>query len=305
MISLVGYTGFVGSNIAAAGAFDGLYNSKNIASAFGTNPDLLIYSGVRAEKFLANKFPRQDFDTVKEAFENIGKINPKKLVLISTIDVYKRPVLVDECSEMDLNELHPYGLNRYLLEQMVQTAGIDCLIIRLPGLFGTGIKKNFIYDMINLIPAALNEQKFAEISQKESSLQQYYSLDEYGFYKCRALADEEKTKLKAVFSEIGFTALNFTDSRAQFQFYNLAHLWADIQNAVAKNIKILNIATEPITASELYYYLFGKEFLNEITDNPPVYDFRTNHADSFGGNDGYIQSKAEILEEISTFVSKF
>ena len=305
MISLVGYTGFVGSNIAAAGAFDGLYNSKNIASAFGTNPDLLIYSGVRAEKFLANKFPRQDFDTVKEAFENIGKINPKKLVLISTIDVYKRPVLVDECSEMDLNELHPYGLNRYLLEQMVQTAGIDCLIIRLPGLFGTGIKKNFIYDMINLIPAALNEQKFAELSQKESSLQQYYSLDEYGFYKCRALADEEKTKLKAVFSEIGFTALNFTDSRAQFQFYNLAHLWADIQNAVAKNIKILNIATEPITASELYYYLFGKEFLNEITDNPPVYDFRTNHADSFGGNDGYIQSKAEILEEISTFVSKF
>ncbi|MEG2500937.1 MAG: NAD(P)-dependent oxidoreductase, partial [Oscillospiraceae bacterium] len=33
--ALVGYTGFVGSNIAAAHPFDGLYNSKNIKEAFG------------------------------------------------------------------------------------------------------------------------------------------------------------------------------------------------------------------------------------------------------------------------------
>ena len=30
MKALVGYTGFVGSNLAAAGNFDGLYNSKNV-----------------------------------------------------------------------------------------------------------------------------------------------------------------------------------------------------------------------------------------------------------------------------------
>lgn len=41
--ALVGYTGFVGSNIYAAGSFDGAYNSKNIEEAYGTNPDLLIY----------------------------------------------------------------------------------------------------------------------------------------------------------------------------------------------------------------------------------------------------------------------
>lgn len=39
MKALVGYTGFVGSNIYAAGTFDAIYNSKNIADAFGTNPD--------------------------------------------------------------------------------------------------------------------------------------------------------------------------------------------------------------------------------------------------------------------------
>ena len=88
-IALVGYTGFVGSNIDLKGNIDKKYNSKNIKDAFGTNPDILIYSGVRAEKFLANKEPERDLHNIREAVENIKKINPKKLVLISTIDVYK------------------------------------------------------------------------------------------------------------------------------------------------------------------------------------------------------------------------
>ena len=58
--ALVGYTGFVGSNIYAAGGYDGAYNSKNIEEAFGTKPDLLIYSGLRAEKYLANNDPERD-----------------------------------------------------------------------------------------------------------------------------------------------------------------------------------------------------------------------------------------------------
>ena len=87
--SLVGYTGFVGSNIIKNFKFDNLYNSKNIDEAFGTNPDLLVYSGVRAEKFLANNEPKKDLEIIKNAFNNIKKINPKHVVLISTIDVYK------------------------------------------------------------------------------------------------------------------------------------------------------------------------------------------------------------------------
>ena len=47
--ALVGYTGFVGSNIYAATDFDAVYNSKNIEESFGTNPDLLVYAGLRAE----------------------------------------------------------------------------------------------------------------------------------------------------------------------------------------------------------------------------------------------------------------
>lgn len=54
MKSLVGFTGFVGSNLAMSTDFDGLYNSANIEEAYGTNPDLLVYAGVPAQKFIAN-----------------------------------------------------------------------------------------------------------------------------------------------------------------------------------------------------------------------------------------------------------
>ena len=84
MTAVVGYSGFVGSKIYAAGKFDAVYNSKNIREAYGTNPDLLIYAGLRAEKYLANQAPQKDMERISLAEDNIAKINPKKLVLIST-----------------------------------------------------------------------------------------------------------------------------------------------------------------------------------------------------------------------------
>ena len=103
MIALVGYTGFVGSNIFAGskGQIDATYNSKNIEEAFGTEPELLIYAGLRAEKYLANNDPEKDMALITQAEENITKIKPKKLALISTIDVFKNPNGKDENSEID------------------------------------------------------------------------------------------------------------------------------------------------------------------------------------------------------------
>ena len=168
--ALVGYTGFVGSNIYDAGEFDAVYNSKNIEEAFGTNPDLLIYAGLRAEKYLANNAPEKDMELIVQAEENITKIKPKKLVLISTIDVFKVPKDVDEKSVIDTENLHAYGYNRYQLELWVREQYPDALIIRLPGLFGKNIKKNFIYDFVNVVPFMLKEAKFKELAAKDSEL---------------------------------------------------------------------------------------------------------------------------------------
>ena len=301
MKALVGYTGFVGSNIYDAGDFDAFYNSKNIQEAYGTEPDLLIYAGLRAEKYLANNAPEKDMELIYQAEENITKIAPKKLVLISTIDVFKNPLGVDENSDIDTENLHAYGLNRYRLELWVREKYPDALIIRLPGLFGKNIKKNFIYDYINLIPFMLKAEKFEELSAKDPELKKFYHLQDNGFYKVE-VDDADREGLKDRFRKLGFSALNFTDSRSSYQFYNLGRLWDDIQTAMGKGIKLWHPATEPVSAAEVYKYLSGEEFVNELGGAPANYDYRTIYDEIFGGKNGYICDKGQILSEIKEFV---
>lgn len=310
---LVGYTGFVGSNIYAKGEFDAVYNSKNIEQAFGTNPELLIYSGLRAEKYLANNNPQKDYALIEEAQDNIQKINPKKLVLISTIDVFKNPLKVDENSLIDTDGLHAYGLNRYKLEMWARELYKDALIIRLPGLFGKNIKKNFIFDCINLIPTMLKVEKFNELKDKESNLEKYYKLQDNGFYKV-TIAESDKAYLKSIFKTIGFSALNFTDSRSKYQFYDLSRLWNDIQICLQNDIKLWHPATEPVSAGEIYQYLYHREFVNELKGIPANYDYMTIYADLFNDKhddnkfdckDSYICSKATVMKQIKAFVESY
>ncbi|MEG0308860.1 MAG: NAD-dependent epimerase/dehydratase family protein [Clostridium sp.] len=303
-VSLVGYSGFVGSNLATEYEFNNLYNSKNIHEAFDTIPDVLVYSGVRAEKFIANKNPEADREHILEAIENIKKIRPKKLVLISTIDVYGNAIKVNEDTDVSCDVVEAYGLNRRYLESWVRENVKDYLIVRLPGLYGNNLKKNFIYDMINVIPAMLTKAKLDEFSKCNDKIKTQYVLQSNGFYKYTEGTIEDKEELKRYFKSIGFSAINFTDSRGIFQFYNLKYLWDHIEIAMSKGIKVLNLASEPICASELYEYVFGHEFINEITTNPVSYDFRTIHHKDFHGVGGYIFTKEFMLKDIKEFIDK-
>lgn len=304
MKALIGYTGFVGSNLYDTGEFDQAYNSKNIVQAYGTSPDLLVYAGLRAKKYLANHMPEKDKELIIQAKENIKKICPKKLVLISTIDVFKVPRGVDETSEIGTENLHAYGLHRYQLERWVRENYQDALIIRLPGLFGKNIKKNFIYDYINVIPTMLNGKKFEELSAKDVQIANYYTFGNNGFYKLKDITGEERSNLKYKFREIGFTALNFTDSRSIYQFYNLNRLWDDIQIALDSGLTLWHPATEPISVRELYRYLTGEDFVNELGGIPVEYDYRTIYSELYGGQDGYIESKKNILRQIKWFIEE-
>lgn len=309
---LVGYTGFVGSNIAANHDFTWKINSKNKEEALGKEPDLLVYAGLRAEKFLANKDPEADMAMITEAMEQMKKINPKKLVLISTVDVYKDPVNVDEDTEINTDGLLPYGANRYKLEQMVRETWEDALIIRLPGLFGKNLKKNFIYDFIHVIPSMLKAEKYQELSEKSTLVAESYRDLGNGFYKCSITDLPNPTarelyaveELKQEFKSLGFSALNFTDSRGVFQFYNLANLWNDIQTALENDIRLLNIATEPICVAEIFKRITERTFNNQILQNPPFYDYRSKHAEVFGGQNGYFADKNTVLGEIIEFVKR-
>ncbi len=302
MNAIVGYTGFVGSNLYTPERFQAAYNSKNIEEAYGTKPDLLVYSGVRAEKFLANSDPEKDKKNIEQAEKNIQNIQPKKLVLISTIDVFRTPIGVDETSPIETENLHPYGANRYLLEQWVRTHYPDALIVRLPGLFGKNLKKNFIYDYIHIIPSMLKEEKFTELAEKDPQIKKYYADQGNGFRKA-VIQESEQEEVKKIFTNLGFSALNFTDSRSIFQFYNLSRLWDDIQITLKNDLRLLHLATEPVKVSDLYRFLTGKEFRNELPGKPAAYDYRTCHAGLFGKDGSYLCTKDEVMQVIKEFVN--
>lgn len=302
MNALVGYTGFVGSNLYETGAFDKVYNSQNIETAFGLSPDLLVYAGIRAEKYLANNFPEKDMELIFHAQKIIHSINPKKLVLISTIDVLDNPINVNEDTIINCENLHPYGMNRYRLERWVANNYPDALIIRLPALFGKNIKKNFLYDFMNVIPFMLKSDKFIELTVKEPCIKKYYQPLDNGYFVCKDLSNAEKEDAKKIFKSVDFTALNFTDSRSVFQFYSLSNLWSDMQIALAHHLHIWHPATEPLSAAEIYKYITGELFFNELNGTPASYNYRTKYAEIFNGKNGYICDKHIMLEQIAQFI---
>ena len=303
---LIGHTGFVGQNLNKQHCFDATFNSKNITAAYGLEPDLCVYSGVRAEKFRADSFPDEDLAHIKNALENIQQIKPKKLVLISTVDVIPMAQVTDvyEDSQYNTDKLTPYGKNRLFLENEVRRLYPDALIIRLPALFGYGLKKNFIFDIINYAPIMLKKAKFDELLIKQKHLIEFYAEDENEFYRLKPnITSMDKTRLKEMFKKLGFSALNFTDSRSKFAFYQLDNLWNHIQILLNEDITLAHMACAPVSASEVYHEIYGEIFTNEILDQPFDYTFfKTKYSQCLDGSNGYIFSKDEIIGQIVNFI---
>jgi hypothetical protein len=300
--SLVGFSGFVGSNLVQQTKFDHCYNSKDIEQAFHTHPDLLVFSGVSGERYLANNNPDADLYKIQQAIENIKKIGPGSVILISTIDVYKTCFDVDEDSVPDVENHFAYGRNRYLLEEWIESSVKNHLIVRLPAIYGKNLKKNFIYDIIHLIPAMLSEKKFHELSEKDAFINEFYNNQGNGFYRCKELSTMERRELILYFRGIGFSSLNFTDSRCMLQFYNLEFLWDHIEISHANKLRKINLVTEPCEASEIYQTLRNSRFDNELSTGPALYNCRTKYFSLFGGEAGYIFDKEFVLKDLKNFV---
>lgn len=166
--ALIGYTGFVGGNILKQKSFTDMYNSSNVTDINGKTYDLLVCAGAPGIKWKANKEPQADFESIQKLKQNLSVVQAAYVVLISTIDVYDTPFNVDETSQIKPENQHVYGKHRLQLEEFVSKQFPKSTIIRLPGLFGKGIKKNFIYDLIH--------DKNLELTHNESKFQ-FYNLD--------------------------------------------------------------------------------------------------------------------------------
>ena len=147
--ALIGCTGFVGSTLARSVFFDDGYHSTDINNIEGKSYDLIICAGAPAKKWLANQKPEEDAAIIESLIEHLKQVQARTFVLISTVDVFRSPFGVDETSLVSLENLHPYGFNRRRLEMFASKQFQHSLIVRLPGLVGTGLKKNILFDFLN------------------------------------------------------------------------------------------------------------------------------------------------------------
>ncbi|SRR5579883_485349 len=147
--ALIGFTGYVGTTLQKQRHFGALYRSTNIADINGQSFDLVICAGAPAQKWLANREPEADRLKIEGLISHLKSITCKTFVLISTVDVFKNPLGVDEDTSIEETDLHPYGLHRHLLEKFVESYFANHLIVRLPGLVGPGLRKNVIFDFLN------------------------------------------------------------------------------------------------------------------------------------------------------------
>jgi len=242
MRALIGHTGFIGQNLARQWTFDASFNSSNIDDLRGGEFDEIVCAARAAEKWKANKDPENDARSIARLEAALNETKARRFVLISTVDVYPDPREVDERTELD-DSGQPYGRHRLRLERFVRERFAGAIVLRLPALFGPGLKKNALFDLLH---------------------------------------DNQVERI---------------DGRGVFQFYDVGHLRQDIERCIADDIRLLNVATEPIAIADVARDLFCRE-LSDGSGEPPRYDVRTIHV----APRNYLYDRAEVLAQMKRFV---
>lgn len=147
--ALIGHTGFVGSSLLRQRYFQSQYSSATIGDIKGRRFDTVVCCAAPAQKWLANTDPYADLQKIMALIDDLQSFTCENFVLVSTVDVFREPIAVDEDLPPDETGLEPYGLHRRLLEKFVEKRFSRHLIVRLPGLVGPGLRKNVVFDLLN------------------------------------------------------------------------------------------------------------------------------------------------------------
>lgn len=202
--ALVGCTGFVGGNLwLRAIRSTGCITRRTWRTPSAQGRSCWYAPACPPPNIWPTPTPLPDLAVCGAAAENMRRIAPERLVFISTVDVYARPQNVREDTPPDADNPAAYGRNRALLEARVRADFPQALIVRLPGLFGQGLKKNFLYDFIRVTPSMLNAEMFARLAG-ESLVKSAYAPAQNGFWGCGPdLSAEETVHLRAFFVQNG------------------------------------------------------------------------------------------------------
>lgn len=246
--ALIGHTGFVGGNLARQFAFDEYYNSKNITGIQGKEFDLLVCGGVSAVKWWANQNPVEDKQRIDALLADLARVRAQKVVILSTVDVYPVTHGVDESFDCHLQPNHAYGANRLYFEEALLDRFEVVMIVRLSGVFGPGLKKNVLYDLLH------------------------------------------------------DNCLDTINPDSSFQYYNVSHLWRDLEQLDRTGIRLINFVTEPIRTRDIIDRYFPGKLVGQRQASEVHYDVRTLYSEKFGRPPRYLGEAAQVMADLGDFV---
>jgi len=147
--ALIALSGVFGTGLLKQAHPSELYRSTNIHEIENREFDVVVCAVAPAQKWIVNRDPVDDRKKIDSLIDHLRTIKCNTFILISTVDVFKKPIGLDESTPVVEIGLHAYGLHRRLLEKFVEQNFSNHLIVRLPGLVGPGLRKNVIFDFLN------------------------------------------------------------------------------------------------------------------------------------------------------------
>jgi nucleoside-diphosphate-sugar epimerase len=147
MNGLIGYTGFVGSNLLDQLSQPlELFNSTNISEIDNKHFENLYCCGLPGAKWLANRNSNNDLKNVLDLEIHLNTVTCDNFFLVSSQDCNSTMT-----SDETFSCLPPtaYGKNRLSFEGFCTDHFTNVYILRIGSLFGKNLKKNVIYDLLN------------------------------------------------------------------------------------------------------------------------------------------------------------
>lgn len=311
MDALIGNTGFIGSELARHHAFGATFNSRTINSVGQAAYQTVVCAAAPGSMMEANRFPDQDAARIDSLIGSLRSVAARDFVLISTIAVLHGFSAEDEdTTEFETNIA--YGVNRRRLEAFVLEHFERPLVVRLPALYGGVLRKNFLFDILNPVPSMLSAAKLQSLKEDLGGelaplVDRIYRWDTglslYVVDRMALDASARRAALEEALEAIGGSALQFTNSASQFQFYDIGNLWSDIVKGMTAGLRIMHLSPVPLAASDVY--LAVKGFDMPVT-NARLHreNMRTKYADLWGHGGAYTADADEVITGIRRYFAQ-
>jgi hypothetical protein len=229
--------------------------------------------------------------------------------LISSIAVLADFSGADDESTAAFQEALAYGRHRRLLEIFCETQFDNCLVVRLPALFGRGLRKNFMFDLMNPVPTMLPSARFetliAQIAPKlRDALIALYAPDAAtGMRRLDRAAldvDPRRPEFEDAVREAGMSAVWFHNPDTTYQYYDMTRLWADIGMALEAGLSHIHLAVAPLRAADIHDRLLGAP-MPDTGAKLHREDMRTRHAALWGRDGPYLEDADTVLDKLAAF----